>query len=1516
MDAKPSPPGSPPPPRAAPAAQAGAPASPGGGPAELPPAMQAAWNALAAARELAAGAGGWETDSASSERPEPLELPGPDPGEDAPHAAPADPGLGFMENKPWLGTVVDAEPTTWSAQQQRRCQLPPSVGLKLDHVHGYRARGVRNNARWVDDDTIVYPAASVGVVHDVENNQQYFYPADQNYSKPRQEITSMDYHAGHRIVVTGTRGTRNTAEMNVWAINEGQRTTRHLQCLVGKLDYAVIAVAFSSDGEKVAGVGADQDHTVAIYDWQANLLLATGLSLQRNRVYDVRWVPAGFPLNDPLKERHVVTGCWKGVYCWTIEQTQGDDKRMVHPAKGKLHPQHDIGSRGGLSRMNFFANETFACISFSAFHVLAAGVSGLIYLFRIEPGLAGAGKRGSGFYVVHTLFAAMPAAQPAGVSNALPPDPADLQRLISSDAPEDRQRRFSLVEEAVRRHQDPAVEQLITELRDVARTFAASRIGASCAEADTAAEECRAALETLKAAWDQTKAAQQDADAERPRLAPVAAALSSFHNELEDLRALAEELWGAAVVPDTDKCMRSAGPRAEMELAKLRNEGSTVAAISQSKHQYSGLALLEQRLGPTREGGLPRRPNQGGIHTRAAWVQGKKLWEAQVLLLDHWRQCAVELGKQRRPKVPKTLLRQKQQAAGGEGPAETGETASLLSTIWCYSGAGEPDLHARYLACGGKNGVVRIFDLLPEGITGREGEAAQSLKVVTPAWDLDLNPHDASTNNVSAATCNGIRSLHVNPARTLMLVGTITAKIFTITHDFTLRSPSHDPSVHCEVEGHHGDLRAHLRKGISAHPPGYGELWGVAAHPAKNLVASTTEDASLRVWDVVYCERVKRRRLGALGWTCAYSGDGTAIAVGFKDGAFALYNSDTLRRQWPRDSLDQSRFRKHIVADIKLSPSDSMIAVACFNFLDVYVLTCREGMVSQVDAVDYKGTCQGLTSPVLHFDWSQDGKFVQVCNKSYELLFYDVAQTAVRYRFLQLTHGRSVRDVSWATQSCTFGWSVQGIWGGEMDGSDINSAARSTTGPPLLATGNDKETLRLYRYPCVGGGMDQWGRCLYPPAYREYVGHASHVTNCAFSFDSKHLFTVGGRDCCLFQWEVEDAGDLAASPTMSPKGPAPAVPPSVGAASPRKPTPPRAPAPAAQPRTTAGAAAALAQALTGEGPEDERRALSLLARVRGQQEFDELLATFRSNHRTIGGGDLFAALKQFLSPAAFEVARGRFVRAAEARRAAEKAGAKLFDTIDTHGRGTVAEREICTYLQEHPELCKKFRKDRQDEYRTKWQLFSDTPVGRKTFRTWYADCLKPPRDPDAPGAAAAAGTGELRPAASWRRASLRRKSSARFASTWGAGDVDKAGLDGTPVRPRTKAWVREHHISVADHMTQCQVKRREKVARHRENIERAKATEPMHFDWRSGGGAYEKREGRPAEKGFGGGPAPQSARPSVSPSPAGSPVSGSSPRRGTRRGTRRGSRAMTALEKAMLAFQQQQEKRAMGRDHV
>jgi len=128
---------------------------------------------------------------------------------------------------------------------------------------------------------------------------------------------------------------------------------------------------------------------------------------------------------------------------------------------------------------------------------------------------------------------------------------------------------------------------------------------------------------------------------------------------------------------------------------------------------------------------------------------------------------------------------------------------------------------------------------------------------------------------------------------------------------------------------------------------------------------------------------------------------------------------------------------------------------------------------------------------------------IQAADGAYELLFFD-AHTGH-----QETGGaHALRDEQWATWSSRIGWPVQGVYPAGVDGSHINGVDRSKSGH-LVATGDDWRLVNILRNPCLKGGKPV-----------SYAGHSEHVVRAKFDNQDKYLYSIGGYDRTLIQWQL------------------------------------------------------------------------------------------------------------------------------------------------------------------------------------------------------------------------------------------------------------------------------------------------------------------------------------------------------------------------------------------------------------
>jgi microtubule-associated protein-like 6 len=115
--------------------------------------------------------------------------------------------------------------------------------------------------------------------------------------------------------------------------------------------------------------------------------------------------------------------------------------------------------------------------------------------------------------------------------------------------------------------------------------------------------------------------------------------------------------------------------------------------------------------------------------------------------------------------------------------------------------------------------------------------------------------------------------------------------------------------------------------------------------------------------------------------------------------------------------------------------------------------------------------------------------------------------------FWDITTGQQVpdgatryRDEIWHKWTAKLGWPVQGIYGGQVDFTHVNTVDRSGD-KAVFAVGNDWGLVELFGNPNNKGAKSN--------AYR---AHSEHVTSVKWSCDDRYLFSAGGYDNCVMQW--------------------------------------------------------------------------------------------------------------------------------------------------------------------------------------------------------------------------------------------------------------------------------------------------------------------------------------------------------------------------------------------------------------
>ena len=298
-------------------------------------------------------------------------------------------------------------------------------------------------------------------------------------------------------------------------------------------------------------------------------------------------------------------------------------------------------------------------------------------------------------------------------------------------------------------------------------------------------------------------------------------------------------------------------------------------------------------------------------------------------------------------------------------------------------------------------------------------------------------------------------------------------------------------------------------------------------HPTQPRYVTVGEDRTLRVWSLKEKKMLRVARIPSKGRSAAWHPKGDHVAVGTYAGQVVvvdIVNGTTVTVVTPTDTRSP-------VTAVRYSPCGKFLGVAGqdgrFRVLGVYAGGQDGRGYAQLDATEPVANPAAAelgnkaspddagTEAMTHVDWSEDSKHVQINTAGGGLKFFTLKDMDLPVD----ARDPLIRDAEWATWSLPYGWATQGAWPAEASPGDLNAVARSNRGDweegeCVLASADDYGMVRLSKYPANVGLSD----------HKEYGGHSSHVTNCAFSANDKWLVTTGGGDRCVLVWRHSEGG--------------------------------------------------------------------------------------------------------------------------------------------------------------------------------------------------------------------------------------------------------------------------------------------------------------------------------------------------------------------------------------------------------
>ena len=372
-----------------------------------------------------------------------------------------------------------------------------------------------------------------------------------------------------------------------------------------------------------------------------------------------------------------------------------------------------------------------------------------------------------------------------------------------------------------------------------------------------------------------------------------------------------------------------------------------------------------------------------------------------------------------------------------------------------------------------------------------------------------------------------------------------------------------------------GDLSLLLQGHSARRGAGWpGALAALAAHPSKSIAATAGAEGSLRLWSLTQHCLLASRPLRAAATAAAFSPDGAFLAVGLADGGWILLDANSLKPSDHATAAAAAPTGEHTahgeVGCLSFSPDGAMLAVGT----DGGVTICAHAAGGWRYGWHRVASCVGHASTVQQIDWSEEPVVLSCSNRDVgagsgsecwllrssaspangsaamelRLVHWEVmcdrephsgdgaatvagtvgfegsdakgvtAQNTARAvssaGARKVAHAAAVRDISWASETCSLCWGATGpasrtglAFDADAPDNNLRPVCRSHDGG-VLAASDARGGVSLWRWPAAS----QKALC------KRYGGHARPPASLTFSHDDTFLVTCGGADLTLLQW--------------------------------------------------------------------------------------------------------------------------------------------------------------------------------------------------------------------------------------------------------------------------------------------------------------------------------------------------------------------------------------------------------------
>ena len=154
--------------------------------------------------------------------------------------------------------------------------------------------------------------------------------------------------------------------------------------------------------------------------------------------------------------------------------------------------------------------------------------------------------------------------------------------------------------------------------------------------------------------------------------------------------------------------------------------------------------------------------------------------------------------------------------------------------------------------------------------------------------------------------------------------------------------------------------------------------------------------------------------------------------------------------------LFEDRKAKQYITDFKFTPDGEMVAIASFDG-KVYIHRSSNYALVRTLSMPSKGCAVTRIDFSLDLNWAT--LKIRVATSLDELFHFTASNGEV------ITAPLAVRDVVWASATCTYKWMSQGIWRPMTDGINVLAINLHPSGK-IAAVSYQDGGVRLYKFPC------------------------------------------------------------------------------------------------------------------------------------------------------------------------------------------------------------------------------------------------------------------------------------------------------------------------------------------------------------------------------------------------------------------------------------------------------------------